>query len=353
VIKSQLALLQTPSLSVDDKLRALRVFQLAVLETKTVTPALKKQTHSALIAQFPSNDERLNRQLANTLAWAGQPAAIAKILAAMPKDNTNTQLQLHYAHALRVVKDGWTPAQKTQMMDWYAKAITWRGGASFPGFINLLFDASLQTFTPEEKKLAYEKVPQFAPLTEQELAAAAQRAATQRAGQQRPANARARGVLAISKEELAEELIFTPQRQPPSAEAGREAYEKVCSACHRFGAIGTDIGPDLTTLNSRFQKKDIVESILWPSKVISDQYDVTMVQTKDGKAFAGFVVREEGGKLVMRTADTVGRSFEVEATNIKSKDKSPVSMMPEGLVDEFSLGQIHGLIKFLQSEPPK
>jgi hypothetical protein len=28
-------------------------------------------------------------------------------------------------------------------------------------------------------------------------------------------------------------------------------------------------------------------------------------------------------------------------------------MMPEGLVDEFSLGQIHGLIKFLQSEPPK
>ena len=226
----------------------------------------------------------------------------------MPKDNTNQQLQLHYAHALRVVKDGWTPAQKTQMMDWYAKAITWRGGASFPGFINLLFDASLQTFTPEEKKLAYEKVPQFAPLTEQELAASAQRAATQRAGQQRPANARARGVLAISKEELAEELIFTPQRQPPSAEAGREVYEKACSACHRFGAIGTDIGPDLTTLNSRFQKKDIVESMLWPSKVISDQYDVTMVQTKDGKSFAGFVVREEGGKLVMRTADTVGRS---------------------------------------------
>ena len=95
----------------------------------------------------------------------------------MPKDNTDQQLQLHYVHALRTVKDGWTPAQKTQLMDWYAKAITWRGGASFPGFINLLFDASLQTFTPEEKKLAFEKVPQFAPLTEQELAAAAQRAA--------------------------------------------------------------------------------------------------------------------------------------------------------------------------------
>jgi putative heme-binding domain-containing protein len=353
VLNSQLALLQKPSLSVEDKLRALRVFQLAVIESKQVTSSVKRRAHTALIEQFPSKDERLNRQLANTLAWAGQPAAITKILAAMPKDNADQQLQLHYVHALRTVKDGWTPAQKTQMMDWYAKAITWRGGASFPGFINLFFDASLQTFTPEEKKLAYEKVPQFAPLTEQELAASAQRMATQRAGQQRPANLRARGVLAISKEELVEELIFTPQRQPPSAQQGREVYEKACSACHRFGAIGTDIGPDLTTLNSRFQKKDIVESILWPSRVISDQYDVTMVQTKDGKAFAGFVVREESGKLVMRTADTVGRSFEVAAANIKSKDKSPVSMMPEGLVDEFSLGQIHGLIKFLQSDPPK
>jgi putative heme-binding domain-containing protein len=353
VLNRQLQWLQKPSLSVDDKLRALRVFQLAVIESKNETPSLKKRAHSALIAQFPSKDERLNRQLANTLAWAGQPAAIGKILAAMPKDNTDQQLQLHYVQALRTVKDGWTPAQKTQLMDWYAKAITWRGGASFPGFINLLFDASLQTFTPAEKKLAYSKVPQFAPLTAEELAAAAQRAATQRAGQQRPANMRARGVLAISKEELAEELIFTPQRQPPSVEQGRQVFDKACSSCHRFGAIGNDLGPDLTTLNSRFQKKDIVESILWPSKVISDQYEVTMVQTKDGKAFAGFVVREEGGKLAMRTADTVGRQFEVASASVKSKEKSPVSLMPEGLVDEFSLGQIHGLIRFLQSDPPK
>ena len=79
VLNRQLALLQRPSLSVEDKLRALRVFQLAAIDSKNVTPSLKKRTHSALIAQFPSQDERLNRQLANTLAWAGQPAAIARV----------------------------------------------------------------------------------------------------------------------------------------------------------------------------------------------------------------------------------------------------------------------------------
>ena len=209
------------------------------------------------------------------------------------------------------MKDGWTPAQKTQMMDWYAKAITWRGGASFPGFINLLFDASLQTFTPEEKKLASEKVPQFAPLTEQELAASAQRMATQRAGQQRPANMRARGVLAIEQGRARRGTDLHAAAPAAVRAAGPRGLEKACSACHRFGAIGNDIGPDLTTLNSRFQKKDIVESILWPSKVISDS-----VRRDDGadegrEGVRGLRRAREGGKLVMRTADTVGRSFEV------------------------------------------
>jgi putative heme-binding domain-containing protein len=350
VIDRQLALLKT-NLSADDTLRALRVFQLAVIETKAVSPELRKQAHDVLIGQFPSKDERLNRELALTLAWAGQPGAIGKILAALPAGDTDQPLQIHYVYALRTIKEGWTRAQKVQLIDWYGKAVTWRGGASFPGFINLLFDASLQTFNADEKKLAYEKVPQFAPLTEQELAAAAQRAATLR--NQRPANARNRGVLAISREELAQELIFTPQRQPPSIEAGKEVYTKVCASCHRFGSLGSDNGPDLTAINSRFQKKDIVEAILWPSKAISDQYDVMMIQTTDGQSMAGFVVREEGDKLVMRTADTVGRTFEVPKGKVKNRQKSPVSMMPEGLVDEFSQEQIASLIRFLQSEPPK
>ena len=63
-------------------------------------------------------------------------------------------------------------------------------------------------------------------------------------------------------------------------------------------------------------------------------------------------MREEADKLVMRTADTVGRNFDVPKARVKSRQKSPVSMMPEGLVDEFTQPQIQGLIKFLQ-EPPK
>jgi hypothetical protein len=48
----------------------------------------------------------------------------------------------------------------------------------------------------------------------------------------------------------------------------------------------------------------------------------------------------------------MGRSFEVASAQVKSRTKSPVSMMPEGLVDEFTVQQIAGLLKFLQASPP-
>src|SRR5688500_8341204 len=56
---------------------------------------------------------------------------------------------------------------------------------------------------------------------------------------------------------------------PVSPELGRPLFDKQCATCHRFGGIGTDVGPDLTTIASRFKKADLLESILWPSKIIS------------------------------------------------------------------------------------
>jgi putative heme-binding domain-containing protein len=355
VFKKQLAWMARTDLSVDDKLRLLRAFQLAAIHTTQERPDLRKQVHALLIKQFPAQDERLSRQLALTLAWAGQPDAIKKILAAMPQGDTNQQLQIHYIYALRTMKDGWTKAEKEQLIDWYAKAATWRGGASFPGFINLLFDASLQRFNADEKTLAYTKVPQFAPLTEAELAEAAKRQAAQRAANAppAPANARAKGVAMISREEILQEQIFTPLRTPPSVANGRKTFETVCASCHRFGSIGNDIGPDLSTVSSRFQKKDMLEAILWPSKTISDQYQLTTVETKDSTTLSGFLVQQDDQKVTLRTPDAVGRSIDIQKSRVKDLRKSPISLMPDGLIDQFSQQEIASLMAFLQASAPQ
>jgi putative heme-binding domain-containing protein len=377
LVDRQIALMGRSDLSIDLQLRLLRAFQLAAIEAARLTqPAPPanvrrdgqagfqpltitagdldadrlKQVHQKLIARFPSTDERLTRELASVLAFCGQPEASTKILAAFPKDDTNPALQIHLLKVLRGTTGGWTVAQKATLIDVYARAATWRGGASFPGFINLLFEATIKDFTDADKQLAYGKVPQFAPLTEAEIAAA--NAAAARGRTANAGIARSRGTRAISREETFDEQIFTPARTPPSPVKGRPLFEQTCAQCHRFGGIGTDFGPDLTTLASRFKKRDVVEAILWPSRAVSDQYQSVEVSTTDKQTLFGLVAREDAEKLAIQMTPTE-RPIEIAKAKVAARKPSLVSLMPEGLVDDMNQSQIADLLAFLLSPPPQ
>ena len=154
---------------------------------------------------------------------------------------------------------------------------------------------------------------------------------------------------------LTPEEIFdfqNKQEQPASAEAGRPIFDKVCAGCHRFGAIGTEVGPDLTTIASRFKKRDLLESILWPSKVISDQYKAEMFELKDGKIIVGVVVREDALRVHLRTAESPERPVPVPKAQIAERAESTVSLMPEGLLDGYTQPDISNLLAFLLTTPP-
>jgi putative heme-binding domain-containing protein len=163
------------------------------------------------------------------------------------------------------------------------------------------------------------------------------------------------GVAAAQGPKLTPEEIFEFQNKQEgagTAEAGRPVYEKQCAACHRFGSIGTEVGPDLTTIASRFKKKDLLESILWPSKVISDQYKAEMFELKDGKVLVGVVVREDALRVHLRTAESPERPVAVPKAQIAERAEATVSLMPEGLLEGFSQQDISNLLAFLLSAPP-
>jgi putative heme-binding domain-containing protein len=107
------------------------------------------------------------------------------------------------------------------------------------------------------------------------------------------------------------------------------------------------VGPDLTTLSSRFKKKDILESILWPSKIISDQYEAVMIETDGGDIVVGAVVMEDDQRIVLRTAQNPDRPVAVPKSRIKTQQKSTVSLMPPGLLAGLSHTEINGLVAFL------
>lgn len=103
-----------------------------------------------------------------------------------------------------------------------------------------------------------------------------------------------------------------------------------------FGAIGKDVGPDLTTLTSRFKRRDILESILWPSKIISDQYQAEMFELTDGAVVSGMLVRENATALLIRTPENPDKPVVLAKTRVANRATSTVSMMAEGLVDSLT-----------------
>src|SRR5262249_16862303 len=76
----------------------------------------------------------------------------------------------------------------------------------------------------------------------------------------------------------------------------------LCIKCHHFNGEGGNSGPDLTGSGNRYSLRDLLENIVDPSKVISDQYPTEQLQLKDGGVMVGRVIVQENGKLFLMTS---------------------------------------------------
>jgi putative heme-binding domain-containing protein len=132
--------------------------------------------------------------------------------------------------------------------------------------------------------------------------------------------------------------------------AGAAIYAKAnCAKCHRFGNTGESHGPDLTNVARRFSKREILEAILFPSHVVSDQYASKSVRTTDGKVLTGLVTTDAEGNATIRTATL--ETVVVPADEIDEVAASKVSSMPEKLLDPLTLDEITNLFAYMAKPP--
>ncbi len=145
-------------------------------------------------------------------------------------------------------------------------------------------------------------------------------------------------------------FLSGPRVDEAVAARGAALFEKAqCIKCHRFGDHGDTVGPDLTNVSKRFQKKEILESILFPSQVISDQYGTQTIVTKDGKSYTGMVAPT--GEDSFTVLQVNGEKVVVAREDIEQTTRTKVSAMPEGLLNTLSLEDIADLFSYLTSAP--
>ncbi|MBM4013472.1 MAG: DUF1080 domain-containing protein, partial [Planctomycetes bacterium] len=139
-----------------------------------------------------------------------------------------------------------------------------------------------------------------------------------------------------------ERTLDAPHRSLPD---GGLLFQELCSKCHLRGSWGKAVGPDLTTIGARFGPRDLLESILAPSRTISDQYRGLNVILKNGDIVSGMpLVADERHVLLV---DLRGEQVDLKAEQIERRRPATKSVMPEGLLDALSYEQIADLTAWL------
>ncbi|MFC1758642.1 hypothetical protein ACFL2H_07725, partial [Planctomycetota bacterium] len=104
-------------------------------------------------------------------------------------------------------------------------------------------------------------------------------------------------------------------------------------------------GPDLTDLAKRFRAVETLESIIHPSKVVSQQYASKTIVTVDGVAHTGIVAAGATDEVVVLRSD--GQKVRISESEIDEIIPQSISVMPSGLLDQLTEDEIRDLFTLL------
>ena len=312
------------------RLDLLRVYAVLLNRMAPATEAEREKLVAKFDALYPVKGREANAELCNLLVYLESPTVVPKTLKLLAAAPTQEE-QMEYARALRVLKTGWTLDQRKEYFNWFLKAANYKGGSSLQGFFKIMRDDALATLSPEEKS-ALQPLLDIVPETQ-----------TAAASPPRP----------FVKKWTLDELVPMVEKglRKRDFERGRALFGAAnCFACHRFAGEGGRNGPDLTSLSGRFSSKDLLESVVEPSRVISDQYASVVLRLLDGRTVTGRIVNLQGELLHINTDMLNPNGIEkIPRPEIEEMRPSAVSMMPAGLLDTLKEEEVQDLLAFLLS----
>ena len=327
--------IQWESLNTMERVDLMRAYSLIFTRQGVPSEAVRLELIAKFEPLFPANDRRLNRMLANMLVYLQAPGAAEKIMALLRTAPTQEE-QIDYVMALRVLRDGWTMPLREEYFRWFTEvASAYRGGNTFGSSLESMKQEAVETLSESEKVALKEII------------------------EARPERKTLTDILAARefvKEWTVDELVPLVEQGIAARKRdfnnGRRAYGAVaCGACHRFAQDGGLVGPDLTTVSGRFGVRDLLESIVEPNKAISDQYAMIRIFKKDGDIVSGRIANLSGsGVSVVENMFDPGNMTNVNRADIDSMELSEISMMPQGLLNSLSAGDIQDLVAFLLSQ---
>lgn len=318
-------------ISDEQQLEVLRAISLTFLRISPPTEEVRQGVLNVLSGSVPVDSQELNSEVAQLMVYLQAPFAAEKIVAMLQSAPTQEE-QIDYARTLRHLATGWTPELQEAYFSWFTRAAGYNGGSSFQLYVNNI-KADAVAGLSDQDKARLQTILDAKPDKDAPVFSATPRT--------------------FVKDWTMEELVPLMQNglKNRNFEHGRQMFGAAsCFACHRFDNQGGSVGPDLTSLSGRFSSRDILESVMEPSKQISDQYGSVQIVTMDGKVVNGRIINLAGDSLRVQT-DMLrpGKLTSVDRKQIDEIIESKVSMMPKGLLNTLNEDEVLDLMAYLLS----
>jgi len=156
---------------------------------------------------------------------------------------------------------------------------------------------------------------------------------------------------ATDKDRLAQQTTaglakLAPTDRPARAALGRQVFERTgCVKCHTTVTENTPLAPSLKGIATAQKIDYLIESVLYPSKIIKTGYETERIETKNGKVVTG-LVKDEGDTLRILQADA---ELRIKKKDVEERSIQKVSLMPDGQEKLLSREEFLDLIAYLQT----
>ncbi|AMV19947.1 c-type cytochrome [Planctomyces sp. SH-PL14] len=317
---------------IEEQVIALRAAQVALHRTGKPGDELRRTLTRVVEDLFPSRNWSVNQLAAELLVALESPRLVPKAVTLLKESRLQEETMLWF-FLLRNVRVGWTLDDRRTYLAALQSSDAFQGGRELPVGLFGITGEFRESLTAEERTALAS-----------ELAATSVETSPAALQSTRP----------FVREWKLAELVdqVAPRAEQADIERGHTLYrEALCVRCHRYGGEGKPIGPDLHAVSRRMSRRDLLETILVPSKVVDEKYrDTTFVLTT-GKVVAGRIVGgDDRSLLVAPNATSPFDTVTIALDEIESRQPSPVSPMPVGLLNTLTEEEIRCLLAYLESD---
>jgi putative heme-binding domain-containing protein len=131
---------------------------------------------------------------------------------------------------------------------------------------------------------------------------------------------------------------------PGDPDRGRVVFDRECLACHKIGARGNAVGPNLAGVRRR-TAEEILVNILDPNREVSPEFIEYAVAIDDGRVATGLIASETPSGVTLRGRE--GAEQTILRRNLVELSSTGKSLMPEGMETTVSPAEMADLIAYL------